>query len=123
MSIKRPRLRTLRPAIALLPPLLPTIGSINRQRARSEKRAHPFYSTPEWRSLMRTIIVKRGRRCEDPQHDPHDPRENIRLYGDHIHELADGGAPLDPCNILLRCAPCHGRKTAEERKRRHGDRG
>jgi len=40
------------------------------------------------------------------------------LFGDHIRELSDGGAPLDRANILLRGAACHGRKTAAERKRR-----
>jgi 5-methylcytosine-specific restriction protein A len=40
------------------------------------------------------------------------------VYGDHIIELQDGGALLDPANVMLRCAPCHGRKTAAERDKR-----
>ncbi|MEI9804079.1 MAG: HNH endonuclease [Pseudolabrys sp.] len=67
---------------------------------------------------MRAIIKARGRRCQDEQHDPAKPREGVRLYGDHIVEIKDSGAKLDPANVLLRCAPCHGRKTAEARAER-----
>jgi 5-methylcytosine-specific restriction endonuclease McrA len=42
----------------------------------------------------------------------------MRVYGDHIIELQDGGALLDPSNVALRCAPCHGRKTVLERDKR-----
>jgi 5-methylcytosine-specific restriction enzyme A len=80
-----------------------------------EKRADPFYLSPEWKALMRHIIKVRGRRCEDPKHDPATPRDGVRLYGDHIDEIEDGGSTLDPTNVMLRCGPCHGRKTAEAR--------
>jgi 5-methylcytosine-specific restriction enzyme A len=69
---------------------------------------------------MKQIIKERGRFCEDPHHDPHKPRQGIRLVGDHIHEVRDGGALLDKHNVMLRCFSCHGRKTAEERARRQG---
>lgn len=82
------------------------------------KEAKPFYLSPEWKALMRQIIKVRGRRCEDPEHDISKPRHDVRLYGDHIVELEDGGAKLDPSNVLLRCGPCHGRKTAETRAAR-----
>jgi hypothetical protein len=83
-----------------------------------EKRADPFYLSAEWRSLMAEITRERGRRCEDPDHDPLSPREGVRVFGDHIQELRDGGAPLDKRNIMLRCGACHGRKTAAARSRR-----
>lgn len=79
------------------------------------KEAKPFYLSPEWKALMRQIIKVRGRRCEDPQHDIAKPRHDVRLYGDHIIEIEDGGAKLDPSNVMLRCGPCHGRKTAKMR--------
>lgn len=82
------------------------------------KEALPFYLSPEWKALMRQIIKVRGRRCEDLKHDVAKPRDGIRLYGDHIVELADGGSKLDPRNVMLRCATCHGRKTAETRAAR-----
>ena len=85
------------------------------------KKADAFYLSPEWRGLLASIIAKRGRRCEDPScPSPHPPIE--RIYGDHIVELKDGGAPLDERNILLRCAVAHGRKTAIERGKRAASR-
>src|ERR1044072_7321565 len=96
--------------------LTPTI----RYKVRvPEKKAAPFYLSKEWRSLMTTIRKARGDRCEDPQHNSSSPRTGIRLYGDHIKELKDGGAPLDPANIMLRCSSCHQRKTAQERAGRY----
>jgi len=86
----------------------------------SPKKADPFYQSPEWKALMRAVIKARGRRCEDPKHDPVRPRDGIRLFGDHIKELKDGGAPLDPHNVLLRCGSCHTRKTTAERAKRLG---
>lgn len=83
------------------------------------KVAAPFYLSAEWKELMRQIIAQRGRRCEDPSHDPSRPRDGIRIFGDHIRELADGGAPLDPRNILLRCGSCHTKKTAATRAARY----
>jgi 5-methylcytosine-specific restriction protein A len=106
---------------------LRTIGQKLRPPARNAmisvrpKEAKPFYLSPEWKALMRQIIKVRGRRCEDPQHDLTKPRDGVRLYGDHIVEIADGGRELDPFNILLRCGPCNGRKTAAARAARaHG---
>lgn len=86
---------------------------------RSGKQADPFYLSPEWREFRDGLIKQRGRRCEDPQCErPRGPWKQI--YGDHIVEIADGGPKLDPKNVLLRCPVCHGRKTRDERARRHG---
>ena len=84
-----------------------------------EKRADPFYLSPEWRALMASIIRQRGRICEDPDHDPASPRSGIRLFGDHVIEIKDGGARLDPRNVMLRCGTCHSRKTAKARAARY----
>lgn len=78
------------------------------------KTADTFYSTPAWRQLMTRLIAERGRRCEAPGCMATD----CVIYGDHIRELQDGGAPLDPNNIQLLCATHHGRKTAAERTKR-----
>lgn len=84
-----------------------------------EKRVDGFYVSPAWRGLMQEIIAERGRRCQDPDHDPTRPRTGVRIFGDHIREMRD--APhlaLDKGNILLRCGSCHTRKTTAERARR-----
>jgi hypothetical protein len=101
---------------------LTTIGSrvpaVAARLPRRPKLTDAFYSSPEWRTLVRELIATRGRRCEDPRCDAPNVGADQRLYGDHIHELKDGGAPLDAGNIMLRCAPCHGRKTADEARKR-----
>jgi hypothetical protein len=74
-----------------------------------------FYGTAAWKTLVRQIIKERGRRCQDPNCQTPERGARGKIYGDHVVELRDGGAPLDPRNVLLRCPPCHGRKSAAER--------
>ena len=105
---KQPRLTVLRPRVEM---------ASQRLQPRP-KTAAPVYGSPEWRSLIANIIRERGRRCEDPRCTTPNRAAGERLYGDHIHELSDGGALLDPFNIQLLCALCHGRKTAAERNKR-----
>jgi len=104
-----------------------TLHKLRPGRAKvslAPKTAAPFYLSKEWRALITMIKQKRGHYCQDPQHPHGVPRWKGRLYGDHVVELRDGGAPLDPSNIMLRCASCHTRKTAEQRGARyHGHRG
>lgn len=89
------------------------------------KKPAPFYLSAEWRTLMTAIISERfgsraNARCEDPEcRTPH--RRGIRIFGDHVVELRDGGAPLDRRNILCRCGSCHARKTATARAQRYGE--
>lgn len=86
---------------------------------RSTKRAASFYLSPEWRAFRDQLIKERGWRCEDPKCEtPRGPWKQI--YGDHIHEIADGGAKLDRLNVMLRCGACHGRKTRDEKAKRAG---
>jgi len=68
--------------------------------------------------LIRDVIAKHGRRCEDPACATPDRARGKRIYGDHIRELKDRGEALDPANIMLRCASCHGKKTATEARKR-----
>ena len=77
-----------------------------------EKVAAEFYSTPEWRDLMARLIKERGRRCQKCG------RTDCRIFGDHIIEIQDGGARLDPSNISLKCGRCHTTKTLQARKER-----
>lgn len=92
------------------------------------KASNPFYSSLAWRRLIAELIAIRGRVCEDPQHNYNrthrlknalpDSASLGRIYGDHIVELSDGGEALNPSNVRLLCAVCHGRKTAKEAIRR-----
>lgn len=87
--------------------------------SRSGKQADPFYVSPEWKAFRNALIKERGWRCEDPKCEaPRGPWKQI--YGDHIVEIADGGAKLDRHNVLLRCGACHGRKTRDARAKRAG---
>lgn len=96
LTMQAPRLATLNTAIAAPPP----------------KVAEPFYLSAEWRKLIDNIKRERGDKCEDC------PRHGVRLFGDHIKELKDGGAKLDPRNVRLRCGRCHTIKTNAERAKR-----
>jgi len=98
--------------------LKPKLGVANTLAVKlPPKEADPFYLSPEWRELIKWLVAYRGRRCEDPNcQTPNGPWG--RIYGDHIVELRDGGAALDEKNVMLRCGPCHGAKTAQERGRR-----
>ena len=100
-------LKTLRPLLAVLE---------QRSAMPPVKAAADFYTSPAWRALIERIIAARGRRCEDPACRRRRPA--TRVFGDHIVELIDGGAPLDERNIMLRCGSCHTRKTAEQRAAR-----
>lgn len=105
-------------ALSRLKTLRSRIGELDTRRARpAPKTAEPFYSSRPWRELLEQIFQARGRRCEDPRCErPRGPWR--RIYGDHVVELQDEGAKLDPANVMLRCASCHTRKTAEERAKR-----
>ncbi|MEH6721304.1 MAG: HNH endonuclease signature motif containing protein [Aurantimonas endophytica] len=98
-----------------LPPMIGTLPALVQP---APKIADPFYLSPEWRRLMADIKRHRGNACEDV--GPHAGR----IMGDHIVEVKDGGARLDPSNIMLRCTACHNRKTHREKAARaRGQRG
>ena len=70
-----------------------------------------FYTSPEWRELVRDIKRRRGSWCQRCG-------STKRIIGDHIVELKDGGAALDERNVELLCAACHNAKTAKARAAR-----
>lgn len=81
---------------------------LNTSIARPPVRtADPFYGSPPWKQLVARLISERGRRCENPECG----RGDCRIFGDHMIEIQDGGALLDPLNIMLLCGSCHGIKT------------
>ena len=100
--------------MARLSTLAPRLAPADLRSVRPpEKIAAPFYSTPEWRALMAQLIAGRGRRCQKCG------RTGCRIFGDHIKEIQDGGALLDPENIILLCGSDHTIKTNEQRAKRH----
>ena len=103
-----PRLTTLRPRVSMA----------SQRLTPRPKTVLPVYNSPEWKALIAAIIEQRGRCCEDPSCQSQNHGAGQRIYGDHVIELQDGGELLDPANIQLLCAPCHGRKTAAERDKR-----
>jgi 5-methylcytosine-specific restriction enzyme A len=87
----------------------PRIASFNtRKLAPPPRFGRTVYVSAEWRALVRSIIAKRGRRCERCG-------SSKRLFGDHLEELRDGGAALDPANVELLCGSCHTAKTRAAR--------
>lgn len=102
-----PRLKCLSPGLA-------TIDT--RIASPPPKRVDPFYVSRPWRELMRQLVTARGNACQQCG------RSGVRLFGDHIHELKDGGSQLDPANIRLLCGSCHTKKTAKVRASRMKER-
>ncbi len=101
--------------------LAPRVAAFDQRAAPPPpKTADPIYSSPEWARLIATIIRRRGRRCEDPlcARGQMGLAPPPRVFGDHIIELRDGGAPFDERNVMLRCGACHTRKTAAARAER-----
>jgi 5-methylcytosine-specific restriction enzyme A len=97
-----------RPLVPLAAPRVPS----------QPKKAEEFYLSPQWRKFVVMLILKRGRRCEKCGAFRNDQGEPIRLLGDHIVELKDGGTLLDERNIQILCSKCHSAKTAQARARR-----
>jgi 5-methylcytosine-specific restriction protein A len=105
---KAPRLTTLRPRVAM---------AGQRLTPRPKVKDH-VYERADWRACIAGIIKQRGRRCENPSCKTPNHGAGQRIFGDHIQELSDGGALLDPRNIQLLCSSCHVSKTIAARKKR-----
>ncbi len=70
-----------------------------------------FYVSLEWRALIKQIKEDRGDWCSICG-------STNRVIGDHVKEIKDGGAALDPANIQLLCIRHHNEKTNHEKQRR-----
>jgi 5-methylcytosine-specific restriction endonuclease McrA len=99
--------------MARLKMIKPRLATVDTRTCKPPaKRGAPLYDRPEWRDLVRSLKRTRGRRCEACG-----ATDGV-IYGDHIKEVRDGGAELDPANVQLLCPSCHGRKTSAARARR-----
>jgi hypothetical protein len=85
----------------------------------AEKTADPWYLTPEHRAWRELVIARAGGVCQHPGCGRHERR----MFADHVVELRDGGAPLDPANGQCLCGMHHTLKTAAARLHRAGRRG
>lgn len=101
--------------MAKLTNMKPRLQAMRTRVKPPPKTADRFYVSPEWRTLLRMIKIKRGNYCERCGADG----RKERMIGDHIQEIKDGGEPLDENNIQLLChKKCHPRKTAMARQAR-----
>ncbi|NVO13884.1 MAG: HNH endonuclease [Rhodoplanes sp.] len=78
------------------------------------KDTDPHYSTQAHRAWRAGVYRRAGYACEACG------ARGVKLYADHIHELRDGGAALDPANGQCLCAGCHMVKTTTARAERQG---
>lgn len=75
-----------------------------------------IYSSYRWKQLRKSYATANPI-CEHCY--AHGMIEPLAVV-DHILELEDGGDPYDYNNLQSLCHCCHNKKTASERKRRHG---
>lgn len=95
----------------------PFLSVYDNRILKPERPVVGLYTSPEWRQLVGRLILERGRKCE--QCGRGSDGTPIRLFGDHVRELKDGGAALDERNVRLVCGRCHTKKTLAERAKRY----
>ena len=93
--------------------LRPRLSTVDTRTVRPvPKVSEPFYSSPEWIALRDAERVAAKGICR---------RLGCGKRGfivDHIVEIGDGGAKLDPANVELLCSSHHTSKTAAARAAR-----
>lgn len=95
--------------------ITPRIAAIDTRAARSADRApSPYTWSAEHKSWRRLVLKRAGGKCEWPGCG----RAEKRMFADHIVELKDGGAPLDPANGQCLCGKHHTLKTHQARLHR-----
>lgn len=92
------------------------VGSMAPRVSAPPKATDGFYTSPEWRALVRAKRREGEVWCVICG-------STHRLILDHIVERRDGGAELDPRNTQWLCFTHHQQKTAAARARRAGTRG
>lgn len=76
----------------------------NKPHHRSDGQA--IYQTKEWQTLTNRLRKAKPycSKCGVT---------GVRLFGDHVTELKDGGAAFDPSNVQILCGSCHRIKTEQ----------
>ena len=85
--------------------------------ALPEKQVDPYYLTSAHKAWAQQVMKRDGGRCRRCG--------STARYADHIVEIKDRGARLDPANGQALCAKCHTTKTAAMKamRRKSGGRG
>jgi len=100
-----------------LPPRLKPANQARASFAKTEggkNAAH--YQTDEHRKWRLAVVTRDGFTCVKCGATGY----GVRLIADHVFEIEDGGAPLDPDNGQTLCLPCANSKTALARRARLG---
>lgn len=97
------RLTALPSRFAVLPPRI----------ASAPKVADPFYLSAEWRRL-----IEQRKRDADYRAALSRAKPGEKMVLDHVTEIRDGGARLDPANTMWLTFSEHQAKTARARKDR-----
>ena len=99
--------------MAKLTMLRPRIATADTRRVKPPpKTAEPFYYSAEWIKVRDEERAAAKGICRRPGCGKRG------FIVDHIVEIRDGGAKLDPRNVELLCSSHHGLKTAEARVKR-----
>lgn len=97
----------------------PRIAARDGRRVKpKEKQADAHYLTAEHRAWREEVLKRAMFCCQHP--GCVETAFTCTLIADHIVEIKDGGAPLDPENGQALCLPHHNVKTIAERARRAG---
>ncbi|WP_020187806.1 HNH endonuclease signature motif containing protein [Methylopila sp. 73B] len=87
-----------------------------RRLKPAPKTAAEHYQTPEHRAWRAEVLRRAMFCCQHPGCTA--TAYTARLFADHIVELKDGGAALDPENGQALCGKHHTVKTMRERAKR-----
>lgn len=84
------------------------------------KETDSHYGTAEHKVWRKAVLDRAGWRCEEVVDGRRCENRHPTsvMYSDHIIEIKDRGAKLDPANGKCRCASHHVKKTLDERAKR-----
>lgn len=113
--MKRPRITTLKPRV-------PTLDT--RTAKPLPKEADEHYGTAEHRAWALEVKRRAGWHCEEIVGGARCPNKHPTsvMYADHIVEIKDRGAKLDPANGACKCASHNVKKGIQARAARLAER-
>lgn len=75
---------------------------------------HPAYRSKAWRAVRVVVLERDGYVCKIGLPGCKGAADTV----DHVVELADGGAPFDPDNLVAACISCNVAKGNKARRAR-----